>query len=391
MKRTDIEILIIAILLSIIGLLMIYSAGGRDYFLRQLTWLVVAVIISVILSKSLIRFWMSISPILYIITVLLLILVLFLSPTYPKRWFNWGIISFQPSEFAKLGTILFLAWCLVNKKGKEKFMDFIILLTVALIPIALVFVEPDFGAAQIFLPVLVVMLFWAGMPLPKIFIFFSPIISAITSFSIYIWLGYMVILLFYLYFRKQLSELVYGLIANPVAGLITPVIWDSLKLYQQKRIISFLSPWIDPKGISWQIIQSKIAIGSGQLIGKGFLSGTQKRLEFLPERHTDFIFSCIGEEFGFIGITITILLYLFLFYKLLSLSWVAKNRFSSLVVIGFFIWFSYQTFINMGMTIGILPITGVPLPFISYGGSSLLAGFIAIGICLSISKSKYEY
>ncbi|MEO0184528.1 MAG: FtsW/RodA/SpoVE family cell cycle protein, partial [candidate division WOR-3 bacterium] len=233
------------------------------------------------------------------------------------------------------------------------------------------------------------MLFWAGMPISKIVIFFSPIIAAVTSFSIYIWLGFMLLFGVFVYTRKRLTEILYHLVANPIIGLTTPVIWHSLKSYQQKRIITFLSPWIDPKGMSWQSIQSKIAIGSGQLFGKGFLSGTQKKLEFLPERHTDFIFSCICEEFGIIGILITIFLYILLFRKLLHIARETKNRFLSLVVIGMLSWFLYQTFINMGMTIGILPITGVPLPFVSYGGSSLLACFIGIGIVLSISRGKY--
>ncbi|MEO0143279.1 MAG: FtsW/RodA/SpoVE family cell cycle protein, partial [candidate division WOR-3 bacterium] len=314
-----------------------------------------------------------------------------LPSTYPKRWLIFNGFSLQPSEFAKLGTISILAYYLIRKKKLEKFTDFVIPMIIVLIPAGLIFIEPDFGAAQIFLPVMVVMLYWAGMPAEKIFVFFSPIISAIASFSIYIWLSFMTLLAIYLYIRKKLGNIIYGFIANPLIGLMTPVIWNSLKTYQQKRIIAFLSPWFDPKGISWQIIQSKIAIGSGRLFGKGFLSGTQKRLEFLPERHTDFIFSCIGEELGFIGIVITVLLYLYLFYRLLSVAKITKNRLGSLIIIGILTWFAYQTFINMGMTIGILPVTGVPLPFISYGGSALLACFIAIGISLSISKARYEY
>jgi rod shape determining protein RodA len=143
--------------------------------------------------------------------------------------------------------------------------------------------------------------------------------------------------------------------------------------------------------MSWQIIQSKIAIGSGGIIGKGFLSGTQKKLEFLPARHTDFIFSCLGEEFGLLGIILITLVFLYLLYRLLVLAKETKNRFASIFVSGVFAWIAYQTFLNIGMTMGLLPITGVSLPFMSYGGSSLLACFMAIGICLAISKSKFRY
>ncbi len=371
---------------------MIYSTGGLNYFHRQALWLFVGLCISILIGKFSSRFWSTFSLPLYILTCLLTLVVLFYSTGYPRRWFNIGFFNLQPSEFAKIGAILLLANYLAEKKKLEKFTDFFIPLLIIAIPSALIFVEPDLGAAQIFFPIMCLMLYWAGMPLARILIFFSPIISAVTSFSIYIWLSFMILFGIFLYSRKKLTEILYHLIANPVIGLLTPIIWHSLKSYQQKRIITFLSPWIDPRGISWQSIQSKIAIGSGQIWGKGFLSGTQKKLEFLPERHTDFIFSCIGEEFGFIGILITIFLYILLFRKLLNIARETKNRFLSLVVIGILSWFWYQTFINIGMTIGILPITGVPLPFISYGGSALLACFIGIGIVLSISKARYyEY
>ena len=211
------------------------------------------------------------------------------------------------------------------------------------------------------------------------------------SFSIYVWVIYIVAFTLFLYFRKQLSDLIYGIVSNSLAGLVMPVIWNSLKEYQQRRIISFFSPWVDPQGMSWQIIQSKIAIGSGKLFGKGFLSGTQKKLEFLPERHTDFIFSCFGEEFGLIGIILITGIYVFLLYKILVLLKGTKNRFASIFVSGVLAWLGYQTFLNIGMTMGLLPITGVPLPFLSYGGSSLLACFMAIGVCLRIARSKLEY
>uniref|UniRef100_A0A7C4XL27 Rod shape-determining protein RodA n=1 Tax=candidate division WOR-3 bacterium TaxID=2052148 RepID=A0A7C4XL27_UNCW3 len=389
MQRIDRGILTLSIIIASIGLVMIFSTGGLDYLLRQAVWLVIAITICLLMSKFSTRFWPTFSLPIYIITCAFLVSVLFFAQSYPRRWINIGPFSFQPSEFAKVGTILYLASFLSEKKKIEKFTDFFIPLLIIAIPSILIYVEPDLGAAQIFFPIMCIMLYWAGMPLAKIIIFFSPIISAITSFAIFAWLGFMIVFGIFIYMRKKLAEIMYHLIVNPLTGLITPIIWHSLKAYQQKRIIAFFSPWIDPKGISWQSIQSKIAIGSGQIFGKGFLGGTQKKLEFLPERHTDFIFSCIGEEFGFIGVFLIVVLYLLLFYRILRIAREAKNKYLSLVVIGILSWLWYQTFINMGMAIGILPITGVPLPFISYGGSSLLACFIGIGIILSISRSKY--
>jgi len=391
MARTDLRIVLVTVILSVFGLLMIFSTGGPNYLLRQSIWLAVALFTGFMFSRISPRIWIALSPYLYAGTLVLLFLILFASSAYPKRWFKFGEASLQPSEFAKFGTIVFLAAYLTRQKRLEKFTQMILPLIIVLVPAALIFIEPDLGAAQIFFPILIIMLYWAGMPGAKIFIFFSPLVSAIASFSIYAWIAYFAGLVVFLYFRKKLSDLVYGLVTNPFAGLMTPVIWNSLKVYQQKRIMSFLSPWLDPQGMSWQVIQSKIAIGSGRLFGKGFLAGTQKKFEFLPERHTDFIFSCIGEEFGFIGIAITLVIYLYLLYRILSLAQEAKNRFSNLFAIGVLTWFGYQTFINTGMTMGLLPITGVPLPFISYGGSSLLACFMAVGILLSIVKSKLEY
>lgn len=390
-KKIDYTILAPVIILSVIGLLMIFSTAGLSYAVRQSIWLIAALFLALTFLKVSPRIWYNIAPLLYAATIIILFAILFTQGIYPRRWIRLGWFSFQPSEFAKFATILMLASFLARKKKMQRFADLYIPLLIAALPAALIFAEPDLGAAQIFFPILIVMLYWAGMPGAKIFIFFSPIISAAASFSIYIWVIYIIALTIFLYFHRQLGDFIYGVVSNSLAGLTMPIIWHSLKAYQQKRIISFFSPWVDPQGMSWQIIQSKIAIGSGKLFGKGFLSGTQKKLEFLPERHTDFIFSCLGEEFGLVGITVTMVIYVYLLYRIIVLAKAIKNRFSSICVCGILTWLGYQTFLNVGMTMGLLPITGVPLPFVSYGGSSLLACFMAIGICLAISRSKLEY
>jgi rod shape determining protein RodA len=390
-KKIDLGIIVAVTILSSIGLIMIFSTAGVNIFMKQCIWFAVAIFIVFIFSKIPPRVWANFSPSIYIGIIFLLIVLLFTHNVYPKRWFTFGSVYIQPSEFAKFATILFLANCLAAKKKLNKFSDILIPLIIVSIPAALVIMEPNLGASQIFFPILLLMLYWAGMPGLKIFIFFSPIIAAAASFSIYVWVIYFAALTIFLYFHKQLSDFVYGTVSNFLVGLITPLIWNALKAYQQQRIISFLAPWFDPRGMSWQIIQSKIAIGSGRIIGKGFLSGTQKKLEFLPERHTDFVFSCLGEEFGLIGITLTTLAFAYLFYRMIVLAKETKNKFSSIFVCGVLAWFGYQTFLNIGMTMGLMPITGVSLPFISYGGSSLVACFMATGVCLAISKSKFKY
>jgi rod shape determining protein RodA len=390
-KRTDTGIIIAVSILSFIGLGMIYSTAGTALFTRQLIWFGIAVVVAVLFSRISPRIWLNLAPYCYALGIILLVMVIFMGSGYPKRWYRFGASSIQPSEFAKFGTILLLASVCASKKSLTKFTDIIVPLIIIIMPAALIFIEPDLGAAQIFFPILLVMLYWTGMPFLKIFIVFSPLVSAAASFNIYIWAVYFAGLAALLYFNRKLGDFVYGITGNFLAGLTMPIVWNSLKQYQQERIISFFSPWVDPRGMSWQVIQSKIAIGSGQLIGKGFLSGTQKKLEFLPERHTDFIFSCLGEEFGLIGIIVTVAIFIYLLYRLLTLAKETKNRFSSICVIGFLAWFGYQTFLNIGMTMGLLPITGVPLPFVSYGGSSLLACFMAIGVCCAISKSRFNY
>jgi rod shape determining protein RodA len=391
LRKIDLTIISSATILALLGIVMIFSTAGPGLMTRQAAWLCFSVIVALLFARISPRIWVNLSPVIYIASLFLVFAILLKTDVYPRRWIKFGEFSLQPSEFAKFATVLMLANYLATKKKLQSFSDMLIPIAIAAIPALLVFVEPDLGAAQIFIPILIIMSFWAGMSGLKILILFSPIISAATSFSIYVWVVYMLLLLVFLYFRKQLTDLIYGLVSNSLMGLIMPVIWNSMKAYQQKRITAFFSPWLDPQGMSWQIIQSKIAIGSGRLLGKGFLSGTQKKLEFLPERHSDFIFSCLGEEFGLLGIIIALVIYVYLLYRLLRLAKETRNRFSSILVSGVMAWIAYQTFMNIGVTMGLLPVTGVPLPFVSYGGSALMSCFMAVGVCLSVSRTKMAY
>jgi len=390
-KKTNFGIIVAVTVLSLIGLLMVFSTADLYTLIKQTVWLVIAMITAIVLSRIPPRFWSNIAPALYIGAIILLLILLLTQSSYPKRWFKIGTVAIQPSEFTKFATVVFLASYLAARKKMKRFSDLLVPLVIIAMPAILIFLEPDLGSAQIFFPILLLMLYWAGMPATKIFIFFSPLVSAAASFIIYVWVAYFIGLTVFLYFHKQLNDFIYGTVSNFLAGLVMPLVWNLLKPYQQERIITFFSPWVDPRGMAWQTIQSKIAIGSGGIIGKGFLSGTQKKLEFLPLRHTDFVFSCLGEEFGLIGIILTTLVFAYLFYELLLLTRTTKNRFSSIIVAGVLAWLGYQTFVNMGMTLGLFPVTGVPLPFISYGGSSLLACYMAIGICLAVSRSKFKY
>ncbi len=391
-RKADRVILVVVLLLTIFGLLMIFSAGETKYLIRQLVWFGFSLICLFIFFNIDPKLLRLAAPYLYIISIILLLAVLKLSPFSAKRWFHFGLFSLQPSELAKLFTIIFLARFMADRKRKvENVYDAIVPFFVVALPAALIAIEPDIGAAQIFFAPLLAILYWKGLNGFSIFLLVSPLISMAASFSIVIWAIYIGALTVFLLARRRITELVYGLTANSLFGLLTPLIWGSLKLYQKQRIIAFLAPWFDPKGMSWQLIQSKIAIGSGQLFGKGFLAGTQKKLEFLPERHTDFIFSCVGEEFGFIGTIFLLALYFLLSYRILIIATESRNQFNCFLAIGIWAMLTYQIILNIGMTIGIFPVTGVPLPFISYGGSSLMVNFIAAGIVLALSRRKLEY
>ncbi|MCX7785911.1 MAG: rod shape-determining protein RodA [candidate division WOR-3 bacterium] len=378
-------ILVISLVLFIIGAVTIYSAVGKTFFLRQIIWFFIALMGLIIAYQIPRRFWENTAIYFYLLMLILLIAVLIIGTGVgSKRWFNLGFINFQPSEFAKLALIIFLAQSWANKPISFRIKDLFLPVVAVITYSALIFLEPDLGTALIFLPILAVMLYWKGLSLFHIFLLFSPILSFIAGFSLYLWIPFFIILLIISYRKTTLFNWLIIIIVNIFAGLLSPIIWMHLKEYQKARILSFLSPWLDPKGMSWNLIQSQIAVGSGRLWGKGFLSGTQKKLAFLPNRHNDFIFSTFAEEFGFFGCILLLLLYFYLIYLLLMTARKTRDDFSSLTAIGLFAVLTYQVLVNIGMALGLLPITGLALPFLSYGGSSLLFYFIAIGIILNI-------
>ena len=384
------SILVISIVLLIIGLITIYSAAGKTYFIRQIIWAVIAIISCVTAYQIPKRIWENFAIYLWLFILLLLLVVLVVGTGIgSRRWFSFGFINFQPSEFAKLTMIFLLASYWANKKIRFNFHDLFLPIITTLIYTGLVFLEPDLGTALVFIPILAVMLFWKDIPVFNIFLLFSPLLSFVFGFSIYFWIPFFLILIIITYKRTTIIGWITVIVVNIIAGLSSPIIWAHLKDYQKARITGFLTPWIDPKGMNWNLIQSRIAIGSGRLFGKGFLSGTQKKLAFLPNRHNDFIFSTLAEEFGFIGSVIVLILYFYLIYQFIKIAQKARDDFSSLTAIGLATVLSYQILVNIGMVLGLLPITGIALPFLSYGGTSLLFTFITVGIILHI-RNKTE-
>jgi rod shape determining protein RodA len=386
MKRFDPRLATSALLLGFIGLLAIYSSGGAYYFFRQLAFFPVAAGAAAAILFVPRRILYGLAEPLYGLAVLLLIAV-HLAGTGPgsHRWFVLGPVYIQPSEFAKLATVLLLAKHLSVKRSIGlSFRDLAAPLLITVVPALLILVEPDLSTALIFTALLATMLYWQGLKPLHILLLFMPALSFAAGFSLYTWIPFFVVLAVILLVRLDLRKALVGLAVSAGFGLLSPVVLSSLKDYQRARIMSFFAPWFDPHGISWNAIQSQIAIGSGRLIGKGFLHGTQKRLGFLPNRHTDFVFSSIGEEFGLLGCLVLLGLFLWLLRRMLLAARQSDDSTGSLICVGFAAIIGYQMFVNVGMLLGLLPITGIALPFLSYGGSSLLLNFIMVGLVLNV-------
>jgi len=397
-KKIDWLIFLLLLLLMFSGVFAIYSASTskigegfrtQNFYLKQLIWIFISLIFLFVLLKipmPVIDF--LIIPV-YIITIIFLIIVLFLPEVKGShRWISFGLANFQPSELAKLVTILFLSK-LISKPYITEWQILLRSFAVVLLPVILILLEPDLGTALTLIISLFAMLLISGLPLLFLILIISPILSIITSFSLPVFFIYILIFLFVLY-KTRLSIVAIGFagVLNAFIFFITPIIWNGLKTYQQNRILSFIDPMRDPFGAGYQIIQSKIAIGSGSIFGKGFLMGTQKNLNFLPEHHTDFIFSVIGEEFGFFGCVIILVLFFLFLMRIMKGINKLKRPEMKYVGMGILAYLTFQVFINIGMNIGIVPTTGIPLPFISYGGSNLLINVISVGIILKYLKER---
>jgi len=325
----------------------------------------------------------------FVLNLIALIFVLFTPPVNgAHRWFSIGGINIQPSESAKLLTILMVARY-ITKDNLNEYRRLIYGFGIMIVPVLLIMIEPDFGTTLVFWASLMAMFIAADVPLFFILLIISPIISVVASLH---WLGIAVwiIILILLLMRARLSwvAITVASIINVFVSLIMPVFWMGLKDYQQSRVLTFLDPTRDPLGAGYQIIQAKIAIGSGGLSGKGWLMGTQKNMNFLPEHHTDFIFSVVGEEFGFVGSVFLILMFFLFFSRLIYTVGQLKVRERKVAAAGILAYLMFQTFINIGMNIGLVPATGIPLPFISYGGSNLLINTISVGVILKYLNER---
>jgi rod shape determining protein RodA len=396
----DFQLLGAVLLLVIIGILAVYSATQTEQPALEGIWRKQLVSLSIGLAALLVavivpyRYLEAFAWPIYGISLILLVVVLF-GPKHMNthRWIRLGGQMFQPSEIAKIATVFALAKFIQKRDlAGAGFWTVLISIFLVLVPMGLVLVEPDLGTSLSFGALFVAMIFWQGYPVKNLLYLLSPVLSMVAVFSMPSWIVFMILLLgsFWL-FRMKFKHASWIFFLNTVIGSITPILWQGLKEYQRMRIMIFLNPGIDPRGAGWHVLQSKIAIGSGGFLGKGFLQGTQKKLSFLPEQHTDFIFSTFSEEFGFIGCLVLLLLFFWLVYRGLAIARQARNRFAGLAAVGVLSILGYHVVLNIGMALGILPVTGIPLPFLSYGGSALIINLAMVGLLLNIGLRRYEY
>ena len=358
LKNTEWTILIVSIILAVIGLVALYSATlSADFveFRKQVQWLIISIPFLILASIIDYNIIVKFSTLAYIIIIGLLIGVLFTTPiSGASSWFKIGEnFTFQPSEIGKVITILFLAF-IINKmqlRGRNeinKIWKLVIVMILAAIPILLIIKEPDFGTALAYITAVLFMIFASGID--KKYIIAAVIIIAVAA----------------------------------------PIVYANLPAHALKRIDNFLNPDNDPRGGNYNLNQSKLAIGSGEIFGMGLFKGNQTQLGFLYPKSTDFIFSVIGEEMGFVATGAITILYIVLVTKSVYVAKTAKDNIGSYIAIGIAGIFFFHMAENIGMTIGLLPITGVPLPFVSYGGSSLITNFICIGLLLNISSRRQK-
>ncbi len=399
-SKVDWTIVFCVFLFALYSLLAVYSATFTAEskvsltFQKQVVWILVGLVVGGVVTFVPTSWLAAIAYPAYSFLLILLLMLEALKLGDPTgRWFVIAGIKFQPSEFMKPILVMTVARYLNNNlRSPDDIKTLASVFVIIAIPFVLVLKQPDLGTSLTFLAIYIPMLYWRGMSAFKVFMLLAPFFTFVASFNF--WSFFLVILLISLVlFLSRRGVLIFwsAFSLNVSVGLIAPMVWNRLHEYQQQRILTFLGLVSDPKGMGYQIIQSKVAIGSGGAFGKGFLHGSQTQLRFLPAQHTDFIFSVIAEEWGFVGAILLILIFVLFLYRGIYIAHATKNRFAGLMTIGLVTIFAFQIFVNVGMTLGIMPVTGLPLPFISYGGSSMLTSMLMAGLIANTYVHRYSY
>lgn len=396
----DFKTFLVTLALVAIGLISIhsatYDAGAGAIFQRQLLWagigLIGMIIAMVIPLKTIARLGLP----MYLVGILILLVLLGIGKTVSgsKSWFGLGGLGGQPSEFAKIATILALAAFLARSTTiisdpRHLFLS----LAIVLLPMGLVLAQPDLGTSLVFFALLLPVLYWAGADNFALAAILSPVIVAAGAlFGTSFFVASVLVSAALLYISRRNRFLAATAFAVTLAvGLSVQFVYERMPAYQQKRIMTFLNPEADPLGSGYNVLQAKVAIGSGGFFGKGYLQGTQTQLNFIPEQWTDFIFCVPGEEFGFLGASLVLILFGVLLVHGITIASSCKNRFASIAAVGITAVLATHVLINIGMSMGLMPVVGIPLPFLSYGGSALLVNMVMAGLLMNFWANRKEY
>ncbi len=397
----DYKTFFLALMLGGIGLLAVnsatYNSGMHDFFYKDLLWQSIGIIVAFSIMFSSNRFVENSAYFFYAVTILLLMFVLVAGKKVASHTSWLGILGVggQPSELAKVATILTLSKYL-SDKGTERPQWQVIMISAGIVglPMLLTMLQPDLGTTIVYTAIFFPILFWAGLPPIVVVALVAPLAIVVAEFTGTAVLIITVIafgVLFFLLSRKKLFAVTLSFVAVSFGLFMEYFYKKILATHQQKRIQIFLNPNLDPQGAGYNALQARVAIGSGGLFGKGYLHGAQTQLRFVPARWTDFIFTVIGEEFGFVGAGVTLLVFGALFFRGIRIAELVKTKFASLSAIGITSVLLFHVFINIGMNINLAPIVGIPLPFISYGGSSILADWMMVGILLNFYAHRKEH
>ena len=400
-QNFPISILLLPLILTLIGMIALFSISVNQFgviaisaFTKQLLFMIPAIggfLMLLFIPKYVIHKYIYIGYGIILVLVTIPFLLSTIAGTH--RWINIGLpVAFQPSEFAKWIVVVALAKYLSDHNLEiKKFSTLIVPILIALFPAAIILQQPDLGTALILLTPIIPMLYWVGSRTFHLFMLMAPIFSIGTAFHNISFTTWAIIMGIIIYLSRP--SLVFGILfyfGNIFLGLLSPLLWSGLRPYQQKRILTLFNPELDPLGAAYQTIQSKVAIGSGGFFGKGLGEGTQTHLKFLPVQESDFIVSVIGEEFGFITIAFMLLIFALFILKIINLAYSSKERFAGLVLIGIGTIFLSHVFVNTAMSTGLIPVKGLPLPFISAGGSFLLSSYIMVALIIKMGMEPIE-
>lgn len=378
------------------GIILVYSATNntdliwyKTEWFKQIIHFSIGLLIATFIVFLPTKFIKNMAWVTYVVSILALLLVAGSGYTSKgaERWLDIAGFRFQPSEFAKIAYLLASSlWLSKHRVSITSIKTLVIPGLLFAVPFLLVLKQPNLSTALVFTVITLVHFYWAGFRLVDLFLLVSPVVSIVLSaVSAFYW-NLLIICIFFVSvkFKFPIWFIILLMTLNIGSGYVSQMAWNSMEDHQRSRILTFLDPMRDPKGKGYQVIQSQVTIGSGGLFGKGFGEGSQTNLSFLPEEHTDFIFSVLGEQFGFVGTFVALVLFFILLWRSIMICRLYLDSFANLVVAGTCGILFFHTFVNIAMTIGFMPVTGLPLPFLSYGGSFVITCMILVGLLLNI-------